>query len=62
MSKGTVTVSVAIREYGIGRSKLYELMTDGALPYSQFGGRRLIPRRALEKLIEARMVRSETMK
>lgn len=51
---GAVTVQGAVKEFGIGRTKLYELMTAGALPWSQLGGngsRRLIPRAALRKLL-----------
>jgi excisionase family DNA binding protein len=56
MAKGTVTVKKATEEYGLGRSRLYELMMDGSLPYSQVGSRRLIPRVALDNLIAANLV------
>src|SRR5262249_52862349 len=56
MRKGTTTVSGAVREYGVGRSRLYELMADGVLVYSQFGARRLIPRVALERLITENLI------
>lgn len=56
MAKGTVTVAGATREYGIGRSRLYDLMMDGKLAYSQLGSRRLIPRVAIENLIAAQLI------
>jgi len=50
-------VSGATREYGIGRTRLYELMSSGKLPDSQAaGGRRLIPRIALRRLLAAGLV------
>jgi hypothetical protein len=53
---GSVTVEGAIREYGIGRSRLYEMMQRRELAYSQVGGRRLIPRRALARLVASTLV------
>jgi excisionase family DNA binding protein len=60
MCKGSLTVAAAVIEFGIGRSKIYELMEDGALPYAKLddGGRRLIPRLALERLLSSKMVRT----
>lgn len=37
-----LSVDQAARRAGIGRTKLYELMGDGALPFAQIGARRLI--------------------
>jgi ACT domain-containing protein len=48
---GCVTVSGAVKEFGISRSRLYELMGDQRLPYSDANGRRLIPRASLRLLI-----------
>ena len=62
MSKGSVTVADAVKRYGIGRSRLYQLMTDGELVYSQFGARRLIPCAAIEKLIVENLVGAEAAK
>jgi excisionase family DNA binding protein len=56
LAEGAVTVKGAVREFGIGRSRLYEMMGRGELPYSQVGTRRLIPRVALRQLIAAGMV------
>jgi hypothetical protein len=56
LAEGTVTVGGATREFGIGRTRLYDLMGSGELPYSQFGGRRLLPRVALRRLIAAGLV------
>lgn len=56
MAEGSVTVGGGTREFGVSRSRLYEWMTQGKLPYSMTTGRRLIPRRAIRRLIEAGMV------
>jgi hypothetical protein len=50
-ASGSVRVSVAVKEYGVSRSVLYELMGSGRLPYSQLGRVRVIPRLALAKLL-----------
>ena len=62
MAEGAVTVQGAIREYGMSRSRLYEWMGDGRLPYSMTTGRRLIPRRALARLIAAGLIGTEDNK
>jgi excisionase family DNA binding protein len=46
------TVNGAVRVSGISRSKLYELMASGALPYVQLDGRRLVRRDALQSLLK----------
>lgn len=56
MRDGTVTVAGAKDEYGLSRSRLYQLMTTGCLPYSQIGAKRYMPRRAIIRLLEAGMV------
>jgi excisionase family DNA binding protein len=53
MADGSVTVAGATREFGLGRTRLYEWMSRGELPYSQVGAKRLIPRVALRRLIAA---------
>jgi excisionase family DNA binding protein len=44
-------VNDAAFAYGIGRSTIYKLMSEGKLATVKIGGRRLIPRDALEALI-----------
>lgn len=56
LAGGTVTLEDATREFGIGRTRLYDLMQSGRLPYAQLGGRRLIPRVALRQLLAAVLV------
>jgi excisionase family DNA binding protein len=46
------TVRAASNVTGISRSRLYELMASGQLPYTQLGNRRLIRRDALLSLLE----------
>ena len=53
---GAVTIAAAVSESGIGRSRLYAMMGSGELPYSQVGGRRLIPRVALRRVLAAGLV------
>ena len=48
---GTMDVAAACEFTGIRRTKLYSLMTSGELPYTQLGTRRLIPRKALVRLL-----------
>lgn len=56
LAEGSVTVEGATREFGLGRTRLYEFMGRGELPYSQIGAKRLIPRVALRRLIAANLV------
>jgi excisionase family DNA binding protein len=44
-------INEAARAYGLSRSTLYKLMTSGALQNVKIGGRRLIPRDAIEALL-----------
>jgi excisionase family DNA binding protein len=44
-------VNDALRVAGIGRTKLYELIRDGALPVRKIGKRTLIPADALRALV-----------
>jgi hypothetical protein len=53
---GAVTVDGGKKEYGVSRSRLYDLMGKGELPYSQIGAKRYIPRRALARLLARGMV------
>jgi excisionase family DNA binding protein len=45
-------VSDFCRAYGLGRTKVYELIKSGVLSSVSVGGRRLIPREAAEALIK----------
>ena len=45
-------VNDAAFAYGIGRSTIYKLMSEGKLVTIKIGGRRLIPRDALEALLQ----------
>lgn len=56
LAEGTVTVKGAEREFGFAKTRLYGWMADGTLPYSQVGAKRLIPRRALKRLVAAGLV------
>ncbi|NMN02961.1 MULTISPECIES: helix-turn-helix domain-containing protein [unclassified Novosphingobium] len=47
----TVRIPEACRLTGIGRSKLYELITDGSIEIVKVGGMTLIPFESLKRLI-----------
>lgn len=51
LADGTLTVDGATKFVGLGRTQLYELMGSGRLPFTKQGRRRLIPRRALVRLL-----------
>lgn len=50
--KLTLTVSETARLLGISRGLAYEMVRTREIPSVRFGKRVLIPRRALEKLLE----------
>ena len=53
MERGTFTVSEAAKYLGIGRNTAYELVAQGRLPVLRLGRRLVVPRAALEKMLEA---------
>ena len=50
--KLTLTVEEAARVLGIGRNLCYDRVKTGEIPVIKIGRRLLVPRRALEKLLE----------
>lgn len=48
-------ISDAARMLGIGRTKLYELVDEGALRTIRLGSRRLVPDSELRRLIDERL-------
>jgi excisionase family DNA binding protein len=42
----------AAQAMGLSRSRIYELMAEGVIAYRQLGNTRLIPRAALDALLE----------
>lgn len=54
-SDGAMSVADAAAFVGVSDSLLYEYMSAGTLPFSKVGRRTVIPRRALQELIAARM-------
>ncbi len=49
----TMSVEDAARVLGISRAFAYELVARGELPHLRLGRRLLVPRRALEELLDA---------
>ena len=56
LEEGAVTVAEAVAWSGVGRTRLYGEMAAGNLPFVQKGTRRLIPRKALRKLLAESLV------
>jgi excisionase family DNA binding protein len=48
----SVRISMAVKMTGIGRSKLYELIQEGAIDVVKIGSSTLIPVASLERLLE----------
>jgi excisionase family DNA binding protein len=52
--RATLTIPEAAKRLGIGRNSAYRAATNGELPTIRLGKRVLVPRVALEKLLEGR--------
>lgn len=48
----SVRIATAVRMTGIGRSKIYELIQEGAIDIVKIGSSTLIPVASLERLLE----------
>jgi excisionase family DNA binding protein len=59
VADGCLAVEEATEFSGIGRSELYLRMERGELPFVKIGRRRLIPPRALVKLLEENLVQRQ---
>jgi excisionase family DNA binding protein len=55
LADGSVNVANLNKEFGITRSRAYEMMNAGILPFVQLGRKRLIPRRAVMRLLAANL-------
>lgn len=53
MRDGALTIGAATQYAGLSRAELYRRMERGVLPYTVQGRRRLIPRRALVRMLAA---------
>lgn len=53
-----LTVSEAAKHLGISRALAYELVARGELPHLRLGRRIVVPRRALEAMLEDTATRS----
>jgi len=52
IEKQTLTVTETARALGIGRASAYEAVRSGALPAIKIGRRLVVPKAALERLLE----------
>lgn len=57
LAEGCVTVRGVTEEYGIGRSRCYELIAAGELECVRLGRRTLVPRRSIKRLLAAQLHR-----
>lgn len=55
VSDGLLSIREACAFLSLGKTKIYELMSTGELPYVSFGGCRRIPRRALVQYAASRL-------
>jgi excisionase family DNA binding protein len=55
VKEGALGLREAQQFSGLGRSFLYEAMTNGELPYVKCGARRLIPKQALVQYLADRL-------
>lgn len=53
---GALNVAEATKFAAVSRSLLYEWMQTGRVPYTIVSGRRVIPKRALQKLLASELV------
>lgn len=51
LAQGALSIGDAAKFSALSRSELYQLMTSGALVFVKHGKRRLIPKKALIKLL-----------
>jgi hypothetical protein len=56
---GMLSVPAAAAFISVSRTKLYELMACGRIPYSRIDGRRVVPKLALVELAERSLVAPE---
>lgn len=56
LEDGALTIDQAVSWSGVGRTQLYGEMANGNLPFVQKGARRLIPRKALRRLLAEGLV------
>jgi excisionase family DNA binding protein len=53
MERATYSVPEAAKRLGVGRGTAYEAVRKGEIPSIKVGGRILVPREALEKMLES---------
>lgn len=51
LTRQTLTVEEAAKVLGIGRTLAYQMVREGTLPTLRFGGRRVVPRQALDRML-----------
>jgi len=57
--KLTFTVDETAKMLGIGRNSAYEAIARGEIPIIKVGKRLLVPKAALEKLLDGRLLKSK---
>lgn len=59
MTKQTYTIPEAAKILGVGRSAAYEAARQGQIPIVKIGKRKLVPKVALERLLDDAACRSQ---
>jgi len=59
INKLTFTVEETAKILGIGRNSAYEAVARGEIPVIKVGKRLLVPKAALEKLLNGRLLKSK---
>ena len=59
VNRQTYTIAEAGKVVGIGRNSAYEATRTGQLPTIRIGGRLLVPRLALERMLNSTTVQSD---
>lgn len=49
----TITVEEAAQALGISRGLAYQMVHEGKIPFIRFGKRLVVPRHAIEKMLQA---------
>jgi excisionase family DNA binding protein len=55
LDEGCVSVTGMMKEFAIGRSRIYELIAENRLQIIKLGRKTLIPRRAIKRMLAAQL-------
>ncbi|MEZ4501039.1 MAG: helix-turn-helix domain-containing protein [Dehalococcoidia bacterium] len=52
VTPGTYSITEVATRLGVSRSHVQDLLAEGAIPFVQLGARRVIPRQAVEDMLQ----------